>query len=216
MTLGFSTFVRNEIHCLPELLDRIKGYFDEVVVVDTGSTDGTWETLRAREKLGELRPYKIGVPFDAQHFHFGYIRSMAAHLCHTDWVMMLDADERMLPEDLAKLRGEVEAVSGMGKACIAFPRYNWMDGPPGTSYPKEAYPDLQVRCILNNGHVWWRRPVHEVIKLGPDKNTPTWSVSKLHIHHFHGHYRRAKKDDGSYQKIYEEMTKADPDWLGTY
>jgi len=215
--LGFSTFVKDEMRALPELLDLIVNRFDDVVVVDTGSTDGTWEMLRTREGQGQLRPYRICVPFDAQHFHFGYIRSMAAHLCHTDWVMMLDADERMKPEDLDKLRGEVIRAHAMGAKCLSFPRYNWLDGPPGTNYNESSYPDLQARCILNNGSVWWRRPVHEVvIHSGPYVAMPPMIVSGLHIHHFHDHFRKAKGDDGSWVKTYAELAKADPEWTRTY
>jgi glycosyltransferase involved in cell wall biosynthesis len=218
MFLGFSAFVKNEMQCLPELLDRIAGYFDYYVVLDTGSTDGTWEHLRAREKRGEpIHPYRVGIPFDAKHFHFGYVRSMAAHLNKAEWVMMLDADERIDDAGLKKLRGTVELANSQSKACIAFPRHNWLSSPgEHGEYNKVAYPDLQVRCILNNGVVWWRRAVHEVIKTGFANGNPPWLTSDIHIEHFHSHYRRAKNDDGSFARIYDELTKADTDWLGTY
>lgn len=212
-TLGFSTFVRNEINSLPGLLDSIKGKFDDVVVIDTGSEDGTWKMLRQREGAGELRSYRLGIPFDAQHFHFGYVRSAAAHLCKTDWVMMLDADERMHDQDLAAIRTYVELAKTQGAVCIDFPRNNWMDAPSECKTKFHVYPDLQGRCVLNNGTVWWRLPVHESVMMGRVKGAPPRRITAhMHIQHFHFHFRKLRNDDGAFNHIYVEISKSDPEW----
>jgi hypothetical protein len=141
---------------------------------------------------------------------------MAAHLSHTDWVMMLDADERMNPDELDKIRDTVIRAHAAGVRCLLFPRCNYYDAPPGSKFDHKTYPDLQARCICNDGTIWWRRPVHEVALRGPGRSVPPMWSTELHIHHFHVHFRAAKKDDGSFNQVYTDLAKADPEWADTY
>ena len=109
MLFGFSVFVRNEMQSLPELLTLVEPYVEEIVVLDTGSTDGLWPYLRSleSEKFPKIRPYRLNIPFDAEHFNFGYTRSVAAHLNKCEYVLMLDADERMNSAEISILRDKV-------------------------------------------------------------------------------------------------------------
>lgn len=83
--------VKNETHIIKECLDSIHKYIDYWVIVDTGSTDGTQELIKAyfAEKgiPGELheRPW----------VSFGENRSEALTLCDgkADWAWMIDADD---------------------------------------------------------------------------------------------------------------------------
>jgi glycosyltransferase involved in cell wall biosynthesis len=219
-SLGFSIFVKDEMVALPDLIQSITPHFSDIVVLDTGSTDGTWEWLREQERAGTLRPYRIGIPFNAKNFHYGYVRSMAAHLNRGEWVMMLDADERMREADLLALGTVVGKAHVGGFLCITFPRNNWNDAPDveksRDGQSGAAYPDRQTRCIRNNKKVWWRRAVHEVIMMGPDKDGVPRVDCNLHIQHYHVHFKGLKSDDGSFHKVYDELTKADPDWIGTF
>src|SRR5580704_1048789 len=57
---------------------------DEVVLVDSGSTDGTPEIASG------LGARVVQVPFDG----FGELRNRAVEACRHDWIFSLDADER--------------------------------------------------------------------------------------------------------------------------
>ncbi len=89
--------VKNEEKNLPISLETVKDIADELVIVDTGSTDST---LRIAEEAG------------ARVFHFQWCDDFAAARNHAldqatgDWIVFLDADEGFLhPEKvLAKLR----------------------------------------------------------------------------------------------------------------
>lgn len=215
MQLGFSTFVKNEIHSIQGLLDNVNGRFDYYVVVDTGSTDGTWEFLRRFEAKtdGAVHVYQLNIPFEANTFHFGYVRSVAAHLNKAPWVMMLDADERMDPDDLMRIEAFILQASKLGHQALAFPRYNW-EGPPGENeiYRADTYPDLQVRAIANNGWVRWHGPVHEVACAGPKVKPVEWLQTDIHIHHYHWHFRDLKDDKGHSYRVYDELNRANPNW----
>jgi SAM-dependent methyltransferase/tetratricopeptide (TPR) repeat protein len=83
--------VRNEAHIIHELLDTVAPFITSWVIVDTGSTDGTQDVIRARMAdlgiPGELheRPWR----------NFGHNRSEALALAqgHGDYIWVIDADD---------------------------------------------------------------------------------------------------------------------------
>jgi len=88
--------VRNEEANLPECLAAVKPHVDEVVVVDTGSDD---DTVRVAQELGarvESHPWQSD---------FGEARTFALGQCRGDWVLWLDADDRIDADGAPHLRG---------------------------------------------------------------------------------------------------------------
>lgn len=224
MLFGFSIFVRNEMKSLPELMDLVIPYVEEVVVFDTGDSDGTWNYLRDLERKQfdqrcKVRPYKLNIPFDADHFNFGHARSIAAHLNKCEYVLMLDADERMAPKDLMTIRDTlVPNMKANDWYSATFRRHNWYTSPGETpgSYDEKSYPDWQTRLIKNDGTVWWRRPVHEACLYGPEGKQINSVQVDMHIEHWHTHFRKLKNDDGSWNYVYIDMAESDPEWKDTY
>jgi tetratricopeptide (TPR) repeat protein len=95
MRVSLCMIVKDEEHNLPACLDAAADLADEVVVVDTGSSDNT----RA-----------VAARYGAQVFSFGWCDSFAAarnaSLDHAtgDWVLWLDADDRLDEANRRKLR----------------------------------------------------------------------------------------------------------------
>jgi len=86
--------VRNEEHVLPGCLDSLAGVADVLVVVDTGSEDGTPALLENEAERGRFERVEIARhPFDG----FGASRRRALEMADTDWVLWIDADERLSP-----------------------------------------------------------------------------------------------------------------------
>ncbi|MBI3670368.1 MAG: glycosyltransferase family 2 protein [Acidobacteria bacterium] len=84
----------NEEPNLPRVLASVAGLADEIVLVDSGSTDRTCEVAR---QLGARVVYH---PWSG----FGEQRNFAAAQAPHDWVLALDADEELSPELRASLR----------------------------------------------------------------------------------------------------------------
>ncbi len=86
--------VRDEIELLGSCLDAARPFVDEVVIADTGSEDGTWEWVRERADRSLRIPWRD---------HFAEARNQSLAAASGDWVLILDADER-IEGDAAALR----------------------------------------------------------------------------------------------------------------
>ena len=91
-TVTLSMIVRNEQDRLPAAVGSVRGLVDEIIVVDTGSTDDTCALAR------DLGARVIEVPWRDD---FAAARNCGLDQVTTDWVLMLDADETLAPVDPA-------------------------------------------------------------------------------------------------------------------
>jgi glycosyltransferase involved in cell wall biosynthesis len=100
----FSVFLitKNESGDIEACLDSCKGYADEVVVVDDESTDDTAVICRRRGA-------KV---FSRKLDGFGSQKQFALEQCTGDWLLSLDADERVTPELAREIREVIEGPSG--------------------------------------------------------------------------------------------------------
>jgi len=94
--LSIIIITKNESANIRACLETV-AWADEIIVVDSGSTDGTLEIAR------EFTPQ---VHVHADWPGFGAQKNRALAFAGKDWVLSLDADERVTPE----LRAEIEAV----------------------------------------------------------------------------------------------------------
>jgi len=168
--ISLCTFVKNEAHCISHMVESVRDHVQEIVVVDTGSSDDTVQICR---DLG-ARIYGVGFT------DFGSIRTLASHLAREPWVLMLDADETLSsPELLEHLIHEADLGSEYVDA-YAFPRKRWLDLDMTQQTELDAYPDVQVRFYRNNPCYVWKRELHEFFS-GASVST----VDEPIINHFH-------------------------------
>src|ERR1700678_4705915 len=100
--------VKGEEKALPECLESIRGFVDEIVVYDTGSTDATVELAkRAGAKVTE------GYWDD----DFSRARNASLEQCRGKWILWIDADERFDCSNVPKLRDLL--VHSVGADCGA-------------------------------------------------------------------------------------------------
>jgi len=88
MSLSVVIITKNEAAHIADCLDSV-AFADEIIVLDSGSTDATRELARA---LGAR------VEVNAEWPGFGLQKNRALDLATGDWVLSLDADERVPPE----------------------------------------------------------------------------------------------------------------------
>ncbi len=128
--LPISAFViaRDEAARLPRCLASL-AFCDEIVLVDSGSTDGTPEIARAAGARVEHRAWE----------GYGPQKSYAEGLCRHDWVLNLDADEAVTPE----LEAELRALCRGGAAPAAY-RLSILTVYPGAARPRPFANDYRV------------------------------------------------------------------------
>ena len=97
--LSLSMIVRDEAERLPQCLASVADFVDEMVVLDTGSQD---DTVAVARSLGAT-VHEIAWPGD-----FAPARNRALELVQGDWVLVLDADERLRAEARAPLQRLME------------------------------------------------------------------------------------------------------------
>lgn len=185
--ITLATFVKNEAHCLENMLQSVNGYVHELIIVDTGSTDGTQDIARKYTN----RVYEIGFT------DFGKIRTATAHLSSSPWILMLDADETLeRPDLLQKCIQITKGKENKPVEAIAFPRKRWLDLTMTQQTELEAYPDWQVRLFQNVPHHIFRRSLHEEFHGG----IVTEISEGPCIHHFQDVFKNTTRN-----KIREEL-----------
>lgn len=84
--------VKDEIDVIDAVIDHARGWADQIIVLDTGSTDGTWERLRAMDDGQVVAWMQTDEPYDdsMRADMFNHFKARAAT---GDWWCKLDADE---------------------------------------------------------------------------------------------------------------------------
>src|SRR5271165_5855571 len=85
-TLALSMIVRDAASDLPACIESVRGVADEIVIADTGSTDHTIEIART------MGARVISIPWEDD---FARARNLSLAEVTADWVLSMDADERL-------------------------------------------------------------------------------------------------------------------------
>jgi glycosyltransferase involved in cell wall biosynthesis len=153
MELSATVIALNEVGRIEACLTSL-AFCDEIVVLDSGSTDGTLEAARAFTDRVFQEPW---AGFAAQ-------KNRAAELARGKWVLSIDADE-VVSADLA---AEIRAAVARGDDCAGYemPRRNHFGG----VWVKRGgwYPDRQLKLWQKDRGRFIDRLVHERLEIdGP-------------------------------------------------
>ena len=166
--LSIFLIARNEADRIGRTLEAAHGLSDDVVVVDSGSTDGTQE-IAAR--------LNAQVVFNAWP-GYGPQKRFAEARCRHNWVLNLDADEVMPPDLVAEIR----ALFATGEPpCDAY-EIAIAEVFPGEAAPHPwAYSLAPVRLYRKDRGGYAVSPVHDRVELSPGAK-----IGRLKgiIHHF--------------------------------
>jgi (heptosyl)LPS beta-1,4-glucosyltransferase len=148
-TLSAIIIAKNEANHIVQCVRTLQ-WADEVLVLDGGSTDATRELARAAGARVEVEAVWRG---------FGLQRQRAQALARGEWVLMVDADERITPALQRAIEAFVQGPPAIGRMarrswCFGgFIRHaGWYPDPVDRLYPRHAahYNDALVHEKLQN------------------------------------------------------------------
>ena len=155
---------KNEATHIAACIESIKPWVDSVVVWDSGSSDETCRIARIHGALPVMHPFD----------NYAAQRQAALDTLDAEWVLFLDADERMTPalgEELRVLIESDKATSATSSKRLAgcwLPRRNFIAGKEtrGGGY----LPDYQLRLLRRNAARYvLEREVHEIVEVDGDE-----------------------------------------------
>lgn len=148
MTLGLCMIVKNESEVLARVLDVAQKFADEIVVVDTGSTDGTADiALKYTDKV-----YSFEWRDD-----FAAARNFALSKIKSDYWMWLDADD-VVPTETAKAVAKFMRGADGSVDAVMLP---YVLGTDGNGKPTFSY--FRERIIKNTPSMRRQGRVHEAV-----------------------------------------------------
>jgi glycosyltransferase involved in cell wall biosynthesis len=117
MLVSAALIVKDEAADLDECLTSIDGLVDEVVVVDTGSEDDTVAVAADHDAVVGHEPWRSD---------FSTPRNRSLDLASGEWILYIDADERVRPGDHAAIRQQLTAAVDHVAFRVRFvPRVGW-------------------------------------------------------------------------------------------
>lgn len=157
-TISLALIVKNEAHNLGPLLASVRSCFDEIVLVDTGSTDNTLFFVEQINKQVEAGTTVWDLPEIKIH-HFDWVddfskaRQYSFDKCTKDYIAWLDADDVLSdPKAFIKWRDTV-----MHSAHYWMAVYNYAYNPQGGV----ECTFIRERVVKRNYGFKWEYPVHE-------------------------------------------------------
>ncbi|VAX16204.1 Glycosyl transferase, group 2 family [hydrothermal vent metagenome] len=185
MGLTLCMIVKNEALNLTACVESVRSIVDDIVIVDTGSSDGTPELAR---KLG-ARVYSFKWIDD-----FSVARNEALEYVETDWILSLDGDEKVSGKDHAAI---LELTRDDKVDGYFLSQRHYLDGagydnwkPVTGRYPEMEgrYPayteNFAMRLFRRRPDIVYEGRVHE--NVAPADPANRWVVVKTQIviHHF--------------------------------
>lgn len=142
--LSAAMIVKNEEHNIRRCLESLKGVCDEIIVVDTGSTDRTPEIVKE---------YTDKLYFHEWQGSFSEARNNSLKYPTGDWVLIIDADEELSEDTRLNLKKSL-AVLPKNVKTVLLPTKSYMD----VNFKK--YEIATMPRVFRNGTIQYKNLVH--------------------------------------------------------
>ena len=157
MKISACVIVKNEEKNIGQWLNNMRQIADEIIVVDTGSTDNTLNIL---ENAGII----------SYHFtwcnDFAAAKNYAIQQATGDWIVFLDADEYFDASSIQRFRTEMTRYHANKKIGAIMCQLVNIDIDNRDKIIDTA---IQVRIFRNTKNIYYKNPVHEQLVTKPGK-----------------------------------------------
>ncbi|MCD6185164.1 MAG: glycosyltransferase, partial [Deltaproteobacteria bacterium] len=185
-TVSLCMIVKNEEKYLAKCLKSIKPAVDEMIVVDTGSTDKTSNI--ARVFGAKVYDYKWKNDFsDARNYSID--KASGA------WIFTLDADEVISSRDYEAFRNLIDGnTDNLAAYLVTTRNYTNKSNTIGWMFNSGEYPDeeegagwlptTKARLFHNNSQIRFDYPVHEMLDLSLIREKAKVQKCDIPVHHY--------------------------------
>lgn len=184
-TVSLCMIVKNEARHLASCLASVKPLVDEIIVVDTGSTDHT-------KAIASIFGAKV---FDYQWENdYAAARNYSLSMAAAQWILVIDADEVISPEDYEKFK---KLMACKDRQAVAYSivtrnytmRANTVGWVANTGeYTEEAgigwFPSEKVRLFPNRETIRFEYPVHELVDPCLKRAGIRIETCSIAVHHY--------------------------------
>ena len=205
MGISLCMIVKNEEKNIAKCLNAVKAIADEIIIIDTGSTDKTKEIAKS---------------FNASIFDFKWqndfskARNFSLSKAAKEWILILDADEVIANEDLAKIGELTRTKEHLGYLFLT-KNYTNNTSIAGfiPSKGKETksffgwFPSYKVRLFPNKKGILFEGVVHELVDDSIIKTKGKIVKVDIPIHHYQLDY---KEKQGLYLELAKKKAALEP------
>lgn len=169
--LSICLIFKNEEKHLNDFLDCFGDAADELILIDTGSTDDSCKIIKNRG-------------FDINYFEwcddFSKAKNYGMSLCKGQWILVLDADERMLHSEIEFIKKQLEITKydGFYLPVVNLKTSDWKSG--FASYSSKQY---RMNLVRNFKGYQYKYPIHERLDLSLEASHALISSIDVPIYH---------------------------------
>lgn len=196
-TLSIAIMTKNQEDKILETLTNTLPYCDELIIVDTGSTDRTVEKIKS-VKNKKLIFYKKNWEND-----YSRMRNYLISLCNKSWIFFVDSDERILSSNvsinLKKMLALVDVL--VVKPVVIQPKIK-------TPISSSGFSSVD-RIIRNDKFCKYSGSVHEEIRADQEIIRLRSSLEIMNLGDLPSEVEKFGKDE-LYRKLTKEMIKSEP------
>ncbi len=189
MTISLCLITKNEGNSLEEFLNHHKELADEIIIVDTGSTDST---------LDIAKRFTNKVFFFEWNDDFSSARNFSISEATKEWILWLDPDERIRKEDFEEIKELTENKAFLGFRFIQETYYN----------SKQIMIRGICKLFQNNEKIRFIYPVHETVRESIKQLSGRIGKTGIVIRH---EPKLGKEKSEYYLKLLEKKKKDFPD-----
>ena len=183
-TISLCMITKNEEKFLEQCINSVKEIVDEIIIVDTGSTDNT---------------KNIAKKFNTKIFDFKWVDDFSAarneSLKHAekDWILVMDADEIIEKNDLDKIKNSIENTNDFVGFSLEQRSYinNFFEGAVKNNSDFELVKNYPfyishhlVRLFKNKLGLYFKHSVHELIEDSIIAKNLKYKKPDVVLHHF--------------------------------
>ncbi len=197
LPLSVFLIARDEAARLPATLAAL-GFAHEIVVVDSGSTDGTQAVAEAAGARVLHRDWE----------GYGPQKAFAEAACRHDWVLNLDADEVVTPA----LAEEIAVLFASGPPAPAAYRLRVLNVYPGDSQPRPFAADYEIVRLYHRSIGRYRaHPLFDRVELAEGARV---ALLRAPVHHFPlTSWAHMVEKENRYSSFQAEAARLRPLWL---